>query len=251
MAVLETTPALRTHDNFALARLFNWWRQPGGERLRRVNRRLGRWRVPFVLQGRLDPSRDMTSLEQRMNLWMLAEQVTGYGVPGDFAEFGCFDGGTATLFGQVLRDFGPGRRLHLYDRFDVKFHLRNRNIEEEVRRNFEAAGCPQPVIHRGDFERTVPDRLPGCIAFAHIDCGFGGDAREHARMVSWLLGYIYPRMPSGALAVIMDYRHPALTSVEECNPGSRLGADEFMADKPETLTALYAGEACHAFFRKR
>lgn len=246
----QPSPPVRVVDNFAAARLFDWWRQRGGSRLRRANHWLSRLKLPFVLQGRLDPTRDMTSIEQRMNLWMLAEQVLGYDVAGDFAEFGCFDGKTATLFGQVLRDFGPRRRLHLFDRFDIKFHLTGRDICGEVLRNFESAGCPAPTIHRGDFSATVPEELPGVLSFVHIDCGFGGEPREHAGVVCFVLEHVYPRMPSGAIGVLMDYRHPSLTQVEECNPGARMAADRFFAGKPERLVALDAGEACHAFFRK-
>ncbi len=251
MPSVETIPRARpVRDNFMLADHFEWGRQHGGPRLRWWNALLGRLRFPWILQGRLDPSRDMTSLEQRINLWHLAEQVLACGIPGDFAEFGCFDGRTATLFGRLLVEGGGGRRLHLFDHFAVAFHLTGRDIEAELRENFRIAEAGRPTIHRGDFQETVPARLPGLVAFAHIDCGFGGDPEAHRRTVLHLLEHLLPRMAPGAIGVLMDYRHADRHEVAEYNPGTRRAADAFFAGRRETLTCLHAGEACHAFFRK-
>lgn len=237
-------------DNSFLISLFDDWRPRNtGRRLERVNRLLERFKIPWVVQRKLDPRWEMTTLEQRMNLWHLATQPLLAGVPGDAIELGCFQGATAAIFGIALQRYGPGRRLHLFDRFDMCFHLTGENILDRVKANFERAQLPMPELHPGDFSETVPAGLPEQIAFVHIDCGFGGPVDPHRRTVIRLLEEVYPRMPDGAVCVLMDY-HPPTQPGPDYNPGVYRAAEEFFANKPEKVSSLLGGEYSHGCFRK-
>lgn len=237
------------HSTF-LNRWFDWG-QPGAERwITRINQGLRRLHSPWGLCPLVDPSRDMTNIEQRINLWHLASQPLAYNVPGDLVELGCFDGKTATIFAQVMMQWGNDRQLHLYDHFQMSFSLTGRDIQQEVIKNFQAVGCSPPIIHNGDFAATVPAELPEQIAFVHIDCGYGGDVEMHRATVLFLLEQVYPRMSPGAIGVLMDYYDPTLCSGSNFNPGVGLAAQDFFADKPEKVGVLWAKEYTHGYFRR-
>lgn len=238
------------HSSF-LDQWFDWGSTRSERWIRRINQGLRRLRSPWGISALVDPSRDMTNIEQRMNLWHLATQVLAYQVPGDLVELGCFDGKTATIFAQVMAQAEPQRQLHLYDHFQMSFALSGRDILQEVVNNFEAVGCSLPIIHTGDFAVTIPAELPEKIAFVHIDCGYGGDVEEHRATLLFLLEHVYPRLSEGAIAVLMDYYDPALCSGNNFNPGVGLAAEDFLADKPETMNVLWANEYTHGYFRKR
>ncbi|MEB0262805.1 MULTISPECIES: hypothetical protein [unclassified Mucilaginibacter] len=70
------------------------------------------------------------------------------------------------------------KQLHLYDSFFASFKVKG-SVEDELKANFNKAKLKQPIVHKGDFKRTLPGELPAEIAFVHIDCGFGGDKMEH------------------------------------------------------------------------
>lgn len=236
-------------DNSFLNQLFDW-NVREGRWIGRINANLLRFKSRWLVRRQLDPGVNMTTLEQRISLWHLAEQPLAYGVPGDFVELGCFDGKTAAIFARALERESSQRMLHLFDSFQVGFHLKGRDIAQELRSNFQAAGCVQPQVHPGDFSVTVPAELPQEIAFVHIDCGFGGDVEEHRKTVLALLDHVYPRMPRGAIGTLMDYFDPDGWSGPRFNPGAGLAAREFFANRPEKMMGLWGGEFTHGFFRK-
>src|SRR5687768_11957934 len=141
-------------NNFFLTRLFDWDDRRAG--MACANRWLRRLQIPWAIRSALDPKAAMTTVEQRLNLWHLAQQPLAYDVPGDYVELGCFDGKTAVIFARALEGSGPGRELHLYDHFQIGFHLTGRDIKNELLENFRQAGCPPPVLHPGDFRTTIP-----------------------------------------------------------------------------------------------
>ena len=237
-------------NNFFVAQSFDWgWRQQG-RALSFANRLLRAAGSSWSLSRSFTPFSHTTTLEQRINLWHLVSQPLAYGVRGDVVELGCFEGRTAVIFAQAIEQLAPGRQLHLFDHFGVGFHLGDQDIEQEVRRNFELAGCAPPFIHRGDFADTVPAALPERIAFAHFDCGFGGDVPAHRATLTRLLTHVYPRMSAGAIGVLMDSYDPEAGDVRNCNPGVAPTVTEFFADKPERIVSLWGGQYAHAFFRK-
>lgn len=237
-------------NNFFVAKSFDWgWRRQG-RALGLANRLLRAAGSSWTLSRSLTPFSHTTTLEQRINLWHLVTQPLAYGVPGDLVELGCFDGRTAIIFARAIEQLAPDRRLHLFDHFQVGFHLGDQNVEQAVRRNFKVEGCAPPIIHRGHFDETVPSALPGQIAFAHFDCGFGGDVPAHRATLGYLLSHVYPRMSPGAIGVLMDFHDGTIDEARNCNPGVAPAAAEFFADKPERIVPLWGGQYAHAFFRK-
>lgn len=238
-------------DNHFLAHDFDWSRDKPGGLVHFANRVLGKLKTGLVIQKRMDGHSEMTNLEQRISLWHLSCRVLEQNIDGDFAEFGCFDGKTATIFGRVLQAYQSPAKLHLFDHFQIGFHLSGRDIKQEVIQNFQAVNCPLAELHDGDFKDSVPAQLPEKIAFSHIDCGFGGDHDVHQAVVERLLENIYPRMPVGGICVLMDYRDETLCTGYNWNPGAGKAATAFLADKPENMVSLYAGEYCHGYFVKQ
>ncbi len=237
-------------DNLVIVNHFDWGTR-SAEKLpdeaALLAQRLGpKWRI----ERAMDPESDMTNVAQRANLWHFASQVIAYGVPGEFVEFGSFDGKCGVIFQKVIDATDPSRRLHLYDHFQFAFNLTGRDIQTELKRNFAAAGASAPVIHVGDFEDTVPDELPEQLAFVHIDCGFGGDPQAHADVVERLLEHAYPRMSKGAVCLLMDYHEAGRSEGPDHNPGAAIAAHRFFSDKPEKVSLLWAGEYSHGYFRK-
>lgn len=197
-----------------------------------------------------NPVADMSTLEQRINYFHLLEATLAHEIAGEVVELGCFTGQCALLFQKVLQLRRSAKTLHLYDSFDVKFTVTER-IENVLRANFNEAGLPLPTLHKGYFQDTIPQQLPGQICFAHLDCGFGGDPQAHQETVCYCLAALYPRLSKGAVCVLMDYHDEALGDPgADVNPGVKLACDEFLAGKPEQLVCLYANHGSHAFFRK-
>ncbi len=237
-------------DNRFLSDWFDWGRRDRGGIVGFLNVLLQKLRIPIVISRSLDPTRDMTNLLQRQNLWHLAMQPLVVPIPGDYVDLGCFDGKTSVIFSRVLQVLAPDRSLHLYDHFAISFHLTGKDIQQQVSQNFRYVGLPEPVIHAGDFRATVPARLPDAIAFVHIDCGFGGDPLAHAAVLGYLLSHIYPRMSQGAVCVLADFHDPDVRDRPDYNPGVRVAVQDFFADKPEKVSVLLADDYTHGYFRK-
>lgn len=236
------------HNTF-ITRDFDW-AHAGSRSVRAANRllrllgRRARVRAPHSTGY-------MTSVEMRMNLYHLVSQVLGYGVPGDLIEVGSFVGQTAVLMSKVLEGEGDGaRRLHVYDSFEGLWDTPD--PLGLLQQNFRAQKLPLPEIHKGWFQDTLPAELPDTIAFAHVDCGWGGPPDEHGRILELVMSAIYPRLSRGAICSIVDYCDPAQGWVlEDLNPGVKPAIDRFLADKPESVSILYACEYGHAYIRKR
>lgn len=235
------------HNTF-ITRDFDW-AEAGSRNVRLANRVLrllgkrAQLRAPYSTGY-------MTSVEMRMNLYHLVSQVLAYGVPGDFIEVGCFTGQTAVLFAKVLAGEGDGtRKLHVYDTFEGLWSTPDPLAM--LHQFFREHALPLPEIHKGLFQDTMPSGLPSAISFAHIDCGSGADPALHGRVITEVMTHVYPRMSRGAICSIVDYCDPTqLDGLEDLNPGVKPAFDRFMADKPESISVLYACEYGHAYFRK-
>lgn len=193
---------------------------------------------------------DMNNLEQRMNYFHLVRSVIDMEVEGEFVELGSFTGQCALLIANTMKMYDSKKEFHLYDSFEVPFKEKEGSIEQTLIQNFKSTGLPMPFIHKGRFEKTVPSALPDKIAFAHIDCGFGGDPNQHKEVVLYCLHEIYPRMTSNSICVLMDYYEPNSYNYN-VNPGAGMAADEFLKDKPEKIISLFAGECAHGYFKKK
>jgi O-methyltransferase len=240
-------------DNLFLTEYFDWKPQ----RPTIVHKVINRALRALHIRHRIGPySGLMTSVEQRMNIFHLAMQVLVYDVPGAVVELGCHAGQTALLIQKVIQCYAPDRRLHVYDSFEGLPDKSTEDgrtpfskgwlstTEDRLKRTFEEHGLPLPTIHRGWFEETLPTALPETIAFAHLDGDF-------YRSILVSLEHVYPRMSTNAVCIVDDYFDP-VTSPHGWNalPGVKRACDEFFADKPERMYALYAGPYAHGFFRK-
>jgi O-methyltransferase len=243
-----------TVHNIFLTELFDWKPNEPSRGLRIFNKILAKLRFPL----RVYPPRYsgmMTNIEQRMNMYHLASQVLVYGVEGDFVELGCNAGQSAVLFRKLMDHYDPSRALHVYDSFeglpepksedgDTPFFGGQMAVAEEaLLANFRRAGVEAPTIHRGWFDDSLPGGLPERIAFAHLD----GDLYESI-LVS--LEHVSPRLSRGAVCLVDDYADPAIYDGWNYLPGVKRACDEFLREKPERVSVLYAGDYAHGYFRK-
>lgn len=241
-------------NNLFITQYFKWSQRQPSRKIRALNRLLLRLGVPLKLAP-LNETGLMTNVEQRMNLYHLASQVLAYGVPGDFVELGCHAGQSAVLMQRVIEHMAPERRLHVYDSFeglpalaeedgDTPFEAGQLAVgEERLLASFDRYELRRPEVHAGWFDDTLPGGLPETIAFAHLD----GDLYDSIRVS---LEHVYPRLSVGAVCLVDDYCDPALQDDEDHCPGVKRACDEFLADKPESVSVLYAGGFTHGFFRK-
>ncbi len=242
-------------DNVFITQYFDWAPMEPSKKVRFINsilRKLGFW-------CRLAPppsSGLMTNVEQRMNMFHLVSQVLVYNVPGDLVELGCHNGQSAVLIQKVVMHYDPSRKLHVYDSFeglpelhekdgDTPFRTGSLKPEkEQLIKNFQMYDLPVPEIHEGWFRDTLPDQLPDSICFAHLD----GDLYDSI-LVSLI--HVYPKLSKGAICLIDDYADPDVLDSWNRLPGVKCACDEFLADKPETVSVLYCGHYAHGYFRKQ
>lgn len=65
------------------------------------------------------------------------------------------------------------------------------------------------------------------------------------------LEYVYPRLTKGAICLIDDYGDPSINPLGWNKlPGVKKACDEYLADKQENVSLLYAGDYTHGYFRK-
>lgn len=235
-------------ENFFITQQFDW--QPAEswkvEALNGVLKKLGRnARLTSPLASA------MSSVEQRMNLYHFVSQVLAYDVPGELVEVGCYTGQLAALVRQVADYYDPTRELHVYDSFEDLQGQHETNVRAALLRNFEQAGVRPPVIHAGWFCDTLPTGLPERICFAHIDAGPGGSFENLKESVLTALTYVYPRLSPGAICVLMDYCDPEIHDGWNENPGVKAAADEFFADKDESVSPIFAGRYSQGYFRRQ
>jgi O-methyltransferase len=241
------------HNAF-ITKYFDWKPLEPSAKARFINsilRRLGVW-------SRLAPppfSGSMTNVEQRMNMFHLVSQVLVYGVAGDLVEVGCNTGQSAVLFQKIIDYYDPTRTLLVYDSFegipdvkreDCKTSFRNRELavgQKMLLDNFMAVGVKPPVIHAGWFSDTLPSLLPERICFAHLD----GDLYDS---ILTSLQHVYPRLSRGGICLVDDYCDPSILDSWNELPGVKRACDEYLGNKPERMSVLWAGRYSHAFFRK-
>ncbi|MCA9582556.1 MAG: hypothetical protein KC416_12230, partial [Myxococcales bacterium] len=227
------------------------WTDPAPGVLNYANRILRRAGFRIRLRKDIDHRSEMTTIEHRINLFHLVDQVCAYGVSGAFVEIGCFIGETAQVIGTVMKEHGVDGPLFLFDSFEKDFGHSGADLQRVLRQNLERAQLKAPSIVAGRFEETLLTHLPDKIAFCHIDCGFGGDPSLHADVVELCLQQVYPKLSSRAIVALMDYHDGTHASARNSNPGARIGADRFLADKPEKMCAIFAGDGAQGYFRKQ
>ncbi|MCL1839919.1 TylF/MycF family methyltransferase [Candidatus Saccharibacteria bacterium] len=141
----------------------------------------------------------------------LSEVIAG-GVDGDVVEMGCYKGETSVLLGAEL--VGTGKDLWLYDSFEglpsggefAQGELRA--DESEVLRRFKKAGLVEPFVVKGWFSELSVEDMPGKICFAFLDGDFYESMADSLRLVA-------PRMVSGGVIVVHDFRNSKLPGVKK------------------------------------
>lgn len=202
------------------------------------------------------------NIESRMNVFHLASQTVAYVVPGDLVEVGCAGGESSVVIQRVLDADTTGKRFHVYDSFEglpepsttdaVDGVYQRGDMASPLDRfqaNFDRAGLiGRPQIHRGWFEQTIPAQLPDRISFAMIDCDLYSSTMH-------VLPEVYARMSRGAIGMFGVYYDPQVYRCDGipgsyASPGVKRATDEFFADKPESVSVLYANEYSNGYFRK-
>lgn len=223
------------------------WDERGPLWVRAVNRAIPH-RLRLKIARPIDPARDMSTVEMRMNTLHLADQVLAYGVAGDFVELGTFVGESALLLAKALQAHGDPKTLHCYDSFEHQIG-ETRPPRQVLEERFERAGLSLPRLHVGRFEQTVPSELPEAISLVHIDCGWGGDIEVHARIVQHCLEHTWPRLSPGGILLLTDYCDPDRHPPDQTNPGVKVACDRYFGDALKPWQ-LWGGGYTQGFLRK-
>lgn len=146
-------------------------------------------------------------------------------VPGDIAEVGTAQGGSARLIG----DYSGGKTIHVFDTFaglpepgsmDVRFKGgMYASSLEDVRAYLQ--GLPV-IFHQGLFPKSADAMGDLRFSFVHLDVDLYRSTLDG-------LKFFYPRLNPGGIIVSHDY-----VSAEGVNQAF----EEFFADKPETPIEL-------------
>jgi O-methyltransferase len=245
-------------DNIFVATTFDWDHRWPNHWQRRANGVLERFGVPARLTP---PAPVLANVENRMNLFFLAEQTAAYGVPGDVCDIGCNAGESTIVLSTVLSRLAPEKVVHAYDSFEGLPEIGPVDAEDGIYKKgcmaadletfikkFETLALRLPVIHKGWFEETIPRHLPDRISFCAID----GDLYSSTKHV---LPHVYERMSPGAIGIFNVYSDRSKLDRQVpkyyLSPGVKRAADEFFADKPEKVDLLYSGEYTNGYFRKK
>jgi len=159
-------------------------------------------------------------------------------VEGNIWECGVYRGGTAAMLAQILHDYSPTKRLHLFDTFEgmpetdraSDLHEKGDFSDttlEKVRQHVKHADITE--YHKG----LIPDAFAGLersvIAFAHVDV----DIRQS---VADCCDFIFPRLSVGGFIVFDDYGFPGC-------PGSRQAVDAYFSGRSAVPLVLPTGQA--------
>ncbi len=228
----------------------------------------------FILE--IFNKRGMSNPEQGINIYHLLNQIIALNIEGDVVELGCHNGAIASIMGKILEENDSKKTLYLYDSFEGLPNKTNYDgktrfekgwcstTKKEILEFFRELKLKKPIIIKGWFKDTLPNKLPKKISFAHLDGDFYSSIKES-------LEAIYPRLSKGSIVIIDDYfdkkTHPKIEKLLNKNkysiksgrkikinnilPGVKSACDEFFKNKKENLIILIAGEERHAYFRKR
>ncbi|GAA0572007.1 hypothetical protein GCM10010172_65670 [Paractinoplanes ferrugineus] len=150
----------------------------------------------------------MSDFERLTTIYWALSGALHYRVPGAVVELGCNAGLTSVWLAQIIQDLDPARELHLFDSFEglpapgeLDTYLDKGDCSaarSEVEANFATWKLPQPRIHPGWFDRTLPESCPPQIAFAYLD----GDFYDS---IMTSLENVYPRLAPGGVILVDDY----------------------------------------------
>ena len=202
---------------------------------------------------------NMASIESRMNIFHLIQQVLTQNIEGDFVEIGCNAGESSVVIQKIIEESGTSRKFYAFDSFiglpqtgskdggvykkgDMSFS------KDLFEKNFCGLGLKKPYIYAGWFEETLPGNLPDKVAFALLDADLYSSTL-------FALKELYPKMSKGAICLLGVYWDPktkvAMTSDQRYkSPGVKKACDEFFSDKSEKINVIVAGNYTSGYFRK-
>ncbi len=173
---------------------------------------------------------------------VLAELEKALPIAGDVVEFGCYAGDTSVELARVMQG-AADKWLWLYDSFEG---LPEKTVEDNsslgwrftagalkispvsVESKFKKFKLPDPVVKKAWFNQLDPEAdLPSQICFALLDGDFYESIKTSLQLVA-------PKLTSGGIIVVHDYRNPAL-------PGSAKAVSEFMQSHGEEYKMRLAG----------
>lgn len=211
----------------------------------------------------LGPAHDeVKDFKRTRVMWPRLAQLAGFaraavrlGVPGDYAEFGTWRGGTLYIVAETWRRLEQTRELLAFDSFEGLPPTAARDGDalhkglfsdvdvEEVRAFFAGKGLSRVRLIKGWFDKTIGELDGRALALAHIDC----DTYDSTVAV---LGRAWNALSPGGFLVVDDYGHP------DC-PGVMIAIEEFFAKREEIVwqtpmpeSAATPGMNCSCWVRK-
>jgi hypothetical protein len=185
----------------------------------------------------------------------LARAAARLGIPGDYADFGTWRGGSLYLVAETWRRLEQNRDLFGFDSFAglpptsardgaALHHGQFADADpHEVRAFFDARGLSRVHLVQGWFHQTIHAIHGRTLALAHIDC----DTYDSTVAV---LPRAWDALAPGAFLVVDDYAHP------DC-PGVTIAVEEFFARRDEIVwqtpmpeSATAPGLNCSCWVRK-
>lgn len=179
---------------------------------------------------------DQISSEQLYVILTELESILMDGPGGAVVEFGCYIGTTSLFIQRLLKSWPDEREFHVYDSFaglpsktvedasraGEQFQAGELSVsKKEFLRQFQKAGLPPPIIHKGWFRDLTAADVPTKIAFAFLDGDFYTSIRDSLTLV-------LPHLEPGGTVVVDDYAHEAL-------PGAARAVHErFAPEKVQT-----------------
>jgi O-methyltransferase len=132
--------------------------------------------------------------------------------PGDFAEVGVYQGGSALFLYEIAQE--QGRFLHLFDTFEGmptagEFDTHKVGDFADVDFDRVRRSMPLAIFYKGLFPDTMPAELSP-LAFVHIDC-------DQYQSVKDSIERLWPLVVEGGIMLFDDYSYLE---------GARLAVDE-------------------------
>ena len=160
-------------------------------------------------------------------LYQLARNA--HQVPGEAAEVGVYQGGTAQMLAALL----PEKPFHLFDTFEGmptsalphEYHQAgdfSGTSLAEVKAALQA--CSNARFHQGFFPETAQAVAEKQFSFVHLDGDLYQTTKDGCE-------FFYPRMSPGGVLVFHDYGLPSC-------PGVRQAVEEYFAGKPEEIVSV-------------
>ncbi len=155
---------------------------------------------------------------------------------GDMAECGAYKGASAFLLCQALK--GADKRVHLFDSFqglstpgkwDGGYWVPGALTASEEELQKSLAEFDNYRSYRGWMPQRFHEVAEFNFSLVHIDVDLYQPTRDS-------LEFFYPRVVRSGIILMDDY------GFVTC-PGAKRAADEFFADKPESILMLTTGQA--------